>query len=608
MRTHTPDVSVVVAAYNAMPYLPECLDSVINQSMGVDRLELIAVNDGSTDDTGKVLDEYAERYAFITVIHQEASGGAARPRNVGLDHAHGRYVFFLDADDALGEEALARLVRMADNNKSDVIVGKLVSLGNRAVPTAMFHGNQPDADLYESNVYSSLRSQRMFRRAFLNEQKIRFAEIAFNEDLVFGAVAYIKARRISVLSDYDCYYLRARHDGGSFSQRVPIEARMSGFEFAIATVAELVPPGAKRDFLMRRHFGIDVQRSFHGAAFQSLDTDTQLDLMQRAAKLMSKYYTPAVAAGIKPAHVRVRLELVRRGRHEDLAKLVDDWSDGERGSLVVEDGHAYQAMLGFRDARLCLPDELYDVTDELQLNHRLDSMELIDGVLRIEGQASIADMSVDGGAVNLVLRSRTRDVERSFVADRLDGDRFRVGIDLDQATLDDDVWDAHVEVVVEDLSTRARFGKRRTKTFDDAPWQTKTRTRQSGVRPYFTEASGSLSVMPTNDRQPADESIQIIEARVLNGWPRIAVSGRVAVRTGDASPHSVDLVIETKGRGSKSVRTGLTGSDGAFRLTYWLGLADMRSLRKRAMRLYVQLPDGFNEDRKKVPLQGRRAR
>lgn len=115
MTTSEPDVSVVIGAYEAMPYLIRCLESVEAQTLPAGRMEIIAVDDGSTDGTGKYLEEFAARTAIpMRVIRQENSGGPSGPRNVGLGLARGRYVFFLDADDYFGEEALERMVSMGD--------------------------------------------------------------------------------------------------------------------------------------------------------------------------------------------------------------------------------------------------------------------------------------------------------------------------------------------------------------------------------------------------------------------------------------------------------------------------------------------------------------
>jgi len=94
-----PTISVVVPVYNAMPYLVTCLASVMEQSIGRERIEVVAVDDGSIDGSGDQLDLLAGCWDGLRVVHQERAGGPSRARNIGLDMAVGRYVFFLDADD-----------------------------------------------------------------------------------------------------------------------------------------------------------------------------------------------------------------------------------------------------------------------------------------------------------------------------------------------------------------------------------------------------------------------------------------------------------------------------------------------------------------------------
>src|SRR5699024_7351542 len=115
-----PDVSIVVPVYNAGRYLQDCLASLLAQDLPTDRFEVIAVDDGSTDGSGELLDELATRHGNLGVIHQENSGWAGRPRNVGMDLARGRYIFFADADDQMAPDAARALVTFADTHRSDV--------------------------------------------------------------------------------------------------------------------------------------------------------------------------------------------------------------------------------------------------------------------------------------------------------------------------------------------------------------------------------------------------------------------------------------------------------------------------------------------------------
>jgi len=142
-----PDVTVVVAVYNTMPYLETCLTSLVEQSIGQSRVQVVAVDDGSTDGSAEVLDRFAASYPSVfTVVHQPNSGGPAQPSNKALDLATGRYVYFLGADDHLGPEALERMVGFADEHGSDVVIGKMVGVNGRVVGQGLYGADRVDLD------------------------------------------------------------------------------------------------------------------------------------------------------------------------------------------------------------------------------------------------------------------------------------------------------------------------------------------------------------------------------------------------------------------------------------------------------------------------------
>ena len=110
-------VSVILPVYNTEKYLPECLDSIINQSLR--DIEIICVDDGSTDSSLQILKEYAEKDKRISVIHKN-NGGQGSARNVGLNHAKGEYITFVDSDDYITEDMIYYLLKFLEDNKLDV--------------------------------------------------------------------------------------------------------------------------------------------------------------------------------------------------------------------------------------------------------------------------------------------------------------------------------------------------------------------------------------------------------------------------------------------------------------------------------------------------------
>ncbi|MBO4897377.1 MAG: glycosyltransferase [Clostridia bacterium] len=113
-----PKISIIIPVYNAGKYINECVDSIINQTFR--DFELILVDDGSADNSGKICDDYAEKDSRIKVIHKE-NGGQAIARNKGLKIATGEYICFVDADDAVNPNMLEYLYEAAEKTKSKIV-------------------------------------------------------------------------------------------------------------------------------------------------------------------------------------------------------------------------------------------------------------------------------------------------------------------------------------------------------------------------------------------------------------------------------------------------------------------------------------------------------
>lgn len=113
-----PLVSVIIPVYNVENYLKECLDSVLNQTYK--NIEVIVINDGSTDKSLHILEDYSSKFNNIKIIDQENSGQSVA-RNKGLENAKGKYIYFLDSDDYILPDTLKKLIKKLEMNNLDII-------------------------------------------------------------------------------------------------------------------------------------------------------------------------------------------------------------------------------------------------------------------------------------------------------------------------------------------------------------------------------------------------------------------------------------------------------------------------------------------------------
>lgn len=194
------DISTIIPVYNVETYLRECLDSVIVQDCV--NFEVVCVNDGSTDNSLSILDEYEKKYSFIHVYTKD-NGGLSSARNYGMQKAGGKYIFFLDSDDMLADEhCLSFMIESMDSNSLDAMyfdgksffedegMHRLNASYETAYQRKKSYGLYPEGrelfvELVQNGDYYVQSSLQCLRREFLNENKLFYTEGILYEDNVF---------------------------------------------------------------------------------------------------------------------------------------------------------------------------------------------------------------------------------------------------------------------------------------------------------------------------------------------------------------------------------------------------------------------------------------
>lgn len=203
-------VSIIVPIYNAEKYLDNCIQSVLRQTYT--NWELILIDDGSTDKSGRIAEEYGFADERITVFHQK-NLGVSLARNQGIDEATGNYVVFLDADDELIEDCLAKTVNIAEETNADVVAGRSCENQELFQDRIIWTGAEALENSLKDHLFTYSACAKLIRREFIG--KTRFTpDIRINEDSYFVFQLLCK-QNVFVLTNDVIYFYRANSESSS---------------------------------------------------------------------------------------------------------------------------------------------------------------------------------------------------------------------------------------------------------------------------------------------------------------------------------------------------------------------------------------------------------
>lgn len=203
-KTPAPFLSCIVPVYNTADYLEECLDSILRVPIP---LEIIIVNDGSTDNSGEIIRQYCTRYSCVKVIVQP-NRGLSIARNIGFEAATGKYVLFVDSDDIVMIHGIMNMVDMAKTFSPDIVLGSVESFwkdgktkiwGTPVLPsTIYFVKGEEMLGLMMSNGYVPMVFAYMCRRDYIVNNGARFMPAIIHEDELWTPMVLLAAESICV--------------------------------------------------------------------------------------------------------------------------------------------------------------------------------------------------------------------------------------------------------------------------------------------------------------------------------------------------------------------------------------------------------------------------
>jgi len=233
-NNNTVKISFVIPVFNSQGYLRKCVDSILIQ--GGREIEIILINDGSTDNSGKICDEYCSKFNFIKVVHKE-NEGVAIARNIGIEKSVGNYVFFVDNDDWVAEGSVRSIISIINKKEVDLIINKYyivnkekIGLGNFLINKKKINNQEVDRVLgyFRKNRINIMAPWKyVVRRDIIVRNNIFFNSSQNGvDDSVFSSILFCHCRSF-YLNDYPTYYWRQitssqgrNHDKNNFMKKI----------------------------------------------------------------------------------------------------------------------------------------------------------------------------------------------------------------------------------------------------------------------------------------------------------------------------------------------------------------------------------------------------
>lgn len=207
-------ISIIIPVYNTEQYLKKCMDSILAQTYK--EYEVIAVNDGSTDHSYDILCRYENQYPGVFKVFTQENKGQSAARNLAMQYVAGEYVTFLDSDDYLAQDYLEVLIGVAERNKSDMVCSgefRLKEDGEIVSKIRYKVNRKGECALRRLNF-----SGKIYRKKFLDEHHIRFAEGKVYEDNPFNMMTFALAKNLKIV-DYMGYY-QIVHLGSTTTKKI----------------------------------------------------------------------------------------------------------------------------------------------------------------------------------------------------------------------------------------------------------------------------------------------------------------------------------------------------------------------------------------------------
>ena len=320
-------VSIIIPVYNVEEYLPECLESVTSQTL--ENIEVICVNDCSTDNSSEILKAYADDNEHLVVIDHDRNQGQAIARNTGIEYANGEYIFFLDPDDLLfSNDSLKHLYGIARRDDADEVIGATLrwyeQTGERLYEYHKeYLKNNLNGVLFQDHQYlrhNAIACNKLLKRTFIAESNIFFnTDLRKFEDNVFSWKTHLQARSIS-LTVQATYLHRIRSAFGNKSVMQNKEKdtiyHLLAASYMLDFFDRMPDLFSLRPLFDRYYFSwcfLDVQE----LDSQGISTKQKKEILERYLSVLTRVPESSLTDSIMPKRYLEGISLLQKGEFEE---------------------------------------------------------------------------------------------------------------------------------------------------------------------------------------------------------------------------------------------------------------------------------------------------
>ncbi|GAB2915202.1 glycosyltransferase family 2 protein [Nonomuraea fastidiosa] len=387
-----PVLSVIVPFHNVEKYIGPCLDSITAQTL--DDLEVICVDDGSGDEGAAAVEARMAQDPRIKLLSQD-NHGVGHARNVGVRHATGTYLAFVDGDDTVPRDAFKRMVSSLETTGSDLACGNVMRLYRNLLIPSWAHrqafakpAKRTHITRHPLLVRDRMLWNKVYRRSFWDRLGLSFPERMY-EDQPVAMAAHVGAESVDVLARVVYHWRQRDEQNASITQRRLEPANLRDRLLSVTQTAELLArcaPGLKTDF---DRDTLDIDMTVAVEAMAAMGEDAEPDLVDLAARYLDGVSREAWLS--IPFEHRLMVHLLHRRRLGELSRV---YAEARQGRLLPKVGSSGWLRKRWYGRHPAMPGHLSEVSEELGLQARLVSLDWHDGVLHGAGRVAVGRFDV----------------------------------------------------------------------------------------------------------------------------------------------------------------------------------------------------------------------